>query len=109
MVSSQTPPLKLVPLVLNVFEMLEDDFLDFPPISWRQIVGMGLFEIEIFPIQPIFTFLLSFATMDMSWLVAFIRIEKYSPAQNQKNCRHFSVVFLLRLTSAARGVGRVFS
>jgi hypothetical protein len=33
MLSSQTPPLKLIPLLLNVFEMVEDDFLDFPPIA----------------------------------------------------------------------------
>ena len=32
-VSSQTPPLKLIPLLLNVFEVFEDDFLDFTPIA----------------------------------------------------------------------------
>jgi hypothetical protein len=77
--------------------MLEDDFLDFPPISWRQIIGVGFLEIEIFAIQPIFTFLLALATVDMSRLIALIRIEKYSPAQKQKNGRHFCIVFLLRL------------
>jgi hypothetical protein len=99
-------------LLLNVFEMLENDFLDFTPISWGQIVGVGFFEIEIFAIQPIFTFLLSLATVDMSRLIAFIRIEKYSPAQKQKDGRHLCIVFLLRLTagaSAARGLLRVRS
>jgi len=81
MVSSPTLPLEFIPLLLNVFKMFEDDFLDFPPISWRHIVGVGFFEIEIFPIQPIFTFSLSLPTVDMSRLIAFIRIEKYSPAQ----------------------------
>jgi hypothetical protein len=33
MVSSHTPPLKLIPLLLNVFKMFEDDFLDFPLIA----------------------------------------------------------------------------
>jgi hypothetical protein len=69
MVSSLTPSLKLILLLLNVFEILEDDFLDFSPISWRHIVGIGFFEIEIFPIQPIFTFLLALATVDMSRLL----------------------------------------
>jgi hypothetical protein len=33
MVSSQTPPLKLIPLLLNIFEVFEDNFLDLPPIA----------------------------------------------------------------------------
>jgi hypothetical protein len=77
--------------------MFEGDFLDFPPISWGHIVGVGFFEIEIFAIEPVFTLFLALATVDMSRLIAFIRVEKYAPAQNQKNCGHFCIVFLLRL------------
>jgi hypothetical protein len=88
MVSSQTPPLKFIPLLLNVFEMIEDDFLDFPPIARRQIVGVGFFKIEILAIKPVFTLFLALATVDMSRLIAFVRVEKYAPARQQKDCRH---------------------
>ena len=63
------------------------------------MVGIGFFKIEILAIESVFTLLLALATVDMGRVIAFIRIEKNSPAQQQKNRRHCCIeVFLLRLT-----------
>jgi len=69
------------------------------------MVGVGFFKIEILAIKPVFTLFITLATVDVSWLITFIRVEKYAPAQQQKDRRHCYPIFMVRLTRRVSGAG----
>ena len=57
-------------------------------------------KIEILAIKSVFTLFLALATVDMNRLIAFIRVEKYAPAQQQKDRRHCCPIFIVRRIAA---------
>jgi len=67
--------------MFDIFKVLINDFPDLPFFGWRDIVGKCLLDIKILRVQPVFTFHVSFAAMDMDGLVALIGVEKQSPSE----------------------------
>jgi hypothetical protein len=82
------PPLKLLPLIDDIVEVLKYDFANLPLISWRHFESKRLLNIEVFHVQPELAFHIPVSAMDMYGLVAFIRVEKKPPAKKHKNGWH---------------------
>ena len=77
------PPLKLNPLLFNIFKMFINYLPYFTPVLWRQIESKCLINIEIFPVKPILAFGISLLAVNMNGLIALIGIEKKPPPHYQ--------------------------
>jgi hypothetical protein len=77
-----------VPFLLYKFKIFEDDFLHLSFILIVHTVTICFLNVKILSVQPIFTFLFGFSTMDVDRLVLLVRIEEKPPTHNQQNGRH---------------------
>jgi hypothetical protein len=68
--------------------VIKDDFAHFTPQPGRQIAGPGFLDFINVRTQPIFAFRISFGRMNVNRLIAFVRIEEKTPAQNHQYRGH---------------------
>jgi hypothetical protein len=73
-------PLKFIPLLLNVLEMLVDYFPYLSPVLRRQTEAEGFVQTEIVSVEPILAFQVAFSAVHMNRFVSLVCVEEKPPS-----------------------------
>lgn len=85
-------PLKFIPLLLNVLEMLVDYFPYLSPVLRRQTEAEGFLQTEIVSVEPILAFQVAFSAVHMNRFVSLVRVEEKPPSEYEQDRRHMRCI-----------------
>jgi len=66
------PPLKLIPLFLDILKVIINDLSDLPFILRGHIIREIFLNIKMIPVQPILALHISFSAMNVDRFIPFV-------------------------------------
>jgi hypothetical protein len=76
----------------HILRMLESDLSQGTTPGWIQVVGVGFLDVKGIGVEPVLSFSIALASMNVWWLVAFVGVEEESPTANEQDRRHAAIL-----------------